>query len=128
MKKQTLILLCLYVTSVFFTQTSFASSPSDSVRTMSMVLNFLNHYPGDDEKTKLEKIINSKKATSQEKIIATAILNLHHGAKDKDKDKLASVISDSSTSGPAKDLAKIVKGLSHKASSSDKAILKKYMW
>jgi len=128
MKKQTLILLCVFLTSVFFTQSSFASSPSDSVRTMSMVLNFLNHYPGDDEKTKLKKIISSKKATSQEKVIATAILNLHHGATDKDKAKLSSVISDSSTAGPAKDIAKIVKGLSHKASSSDKAVLKKYMW
>lgn len=128
MKKQTLLLACLFLTSLFFTQISIASSPSDSVRTMSMVLNYLNHYPGDDEKIKLNTIINSEKTTSQEKVIATAILNLHHGATAKDKEKLSSVISNGSTSGPAKDLAKIVRSLNHKASSGDKAILKKYMW
>ena len=128
MNKRIIILLSLILSVFLFSQNSFASSPSNSVKTMATILNYLNHYPGDEEKKKLNKIVNSKKSTSQEKTIATAILNLQHSASDADKKKLSKVISDSSTSEGAKDIAIIVKGLNHKPSSSDKKTLKKYMW
>ena len=128
MKKTLPILISLLLSSFLLIQPVFASSPSNSVKTMATILNYLNHYPGDEEKKKLNKIVNSKKSTPQEKTIATAILNLQHSASDADKKKLSNVISDSSTSAGAKDIAKIVRGLNHKPSSSDKKILKKYMW
>jgi len=128
MKKLSLLLVTAFLLSFYFTQSSFAASPSNSVKTMATILHYLNHFPGDEERKKLNKIVNDGKATSQEKTIATAILNLQHSATSADKKKLSSVISDSSTSMAAKDVAKIVKSLNHKPSSSDKKVLKKYMW
>lgn len=122
--------ICLLFSILFLSTQSFASgdAPSNSIRTMATVLNYLNHYPGSEEKAKLRKILNNKRATAHEKTIATAILNLQHSATDSDKRKLANVMSSGSASHGAKDLAKIIKSMSHKPSSSDKKMLKNYMW
>ena len=128
MRKRIVILLGLVLSLVFFSQASFAYTPSKSVKTMATILNYLNHYPGDDEKRKLNKIVHSKKASDQEKTIASAMLNLHHSASSADKRKLSKIVDDSSAPHAVRDLARIVRDLNHKPSSSDKKILKKYMW
>ncbi|MDH5257267.1 MAG: hypothetical protein OEX07_04645 [Gammaproteobacteria bacterium] len=128
MNKRLLVLLTLLLSSFLFTQQSIAAAPSNSIKTMATILNYLNHFPGDEEKKKLNAIVSDKKASDHEKTIASAMLNLQHSATEGDKRKLATIISDSSASEGAKDLAKIIKDLNHKPSSADKKILKKYMW
>jgi len=128
MRRRIFILLCLMLPLVFFSQTGFAGTPSKSVKTMATILNYVNHYPGDDEKQKLNKIVHSKKASDQEKAIASAMINLNHSASSADKRKLSKIVDDSSAPQAVRDLARIVRDLNHKPSSSDKKILKKYMW
>ncbi len=125
------LILCVSFALLVFAQQGIASpaaGASDSVRTMATILKFLNHFPDDDGKAKLNKIIGSSDALAAEKTVASAILNLQHSASSSDKKKLSKVMADNSASQPVRDLANIVHSLNHKPSSSDKAILKKYSW
>lgn len=127
MTRRNLFLYAIF--SMFFiAQPVLAEGPSNSVRTMATIINYLNHFPGDSEKAKLSKIVDGSDSSDAEKVIATALLNLQHGASSGDKKKLSMVMADGSAPQAVRDLAKIVHDLNHKASDADKAILKKYMW
>ena len=113
-----------------FSQLAFAASegPSNSVRTMANIMNYLNHYPADPEKRKLDKIIKDANSKNYEKTIAKAMMGMQHKVSSSDKAALSKIASDGSVPQGARDLAKVLQNLNHKPSAADKAILKKYMW
>ena len=69
MNKRNFLLSIVFVL-LMFTQTAFAGSdPSESVKTMATIVNYLNHHPGDSEKQKLHKIVDGSDAKDYEKAI-----------------------------------------------------------
>ena len=62
----------------------------------------MEHYPSTADKQVLQTIIDSSSATANEKIIATAIMNLEHYATAEDKVNLQTVIIGASSTADEK--------------------------
>ena len=68
----------------------------------------------------MQAIIDSDSSTADEKIIATAIINIQHQATAGDKQKLQEIIDNTTPTSTVSALATIVHGFSHGISSADK--------
>ena len=62
-----------------------------------------------------------------ERVLATAMLNLQHHAMDEDKVKLKAIMADKGATADERDLAGIIYNLSHRPTDEDKDRLSKMM-
>jgi len=104
-----------------------ALAASQAVREMAGIMDHLEHYPSDAEKSKLKGIIDSNGSTAQERVLATAISNLKHHATDADKDKLKQVMNDTAAPAEVRELAGIILNINHMPSAADKSKLEQMM-
>jgi len=94
---------------------------------MAEIMHRLKHYPSPVGKEVLKKITQAAGTTENERIIATAMLNLQHKVASSDIPKLEAVIADKKATAHERELAGIVLGLDHRPSKQDKAKLEAMM-
>lgn len=100
-----------------------ALAASAAVHEMAGIMMHLMHYPSDAEKMKLKAIVDDMNSTSQERVVATAIIDLKHHAAPQDVGKLKMVAGDMSAAPEVRDLAGIVLSISHEPTAEDKSKL-----
>ena len=94
---------------------------------MAEIMHRLKHFPSPLGKETLKSIIDNKSTSNNERILATAIMNLEHKALDEDVPKLRRIIEDKSASADEHDMAEIIVNLNHRPTSEDKQRLKMMM-
>ena len=105
-----------------FSQFSLADNAS-ATKTIAGILNGLNHFPSDDDKTALMAIADDDGTGRAFRAVASAVSNFAHAATAEDKEIMNRIIASDRASGDAKILAEIVLGLNHAASADAKASL-----
>jgi hypothetical protein len=119
-----------------FTATGFYSSPAFSsegshgksaIYQMAEIMHRLKHYPSPAGKEVLKGISQAKSTTENERVLATAMINLEHAVASSDAPKLKALINNGGASTHERELAGIILNLDHRPSSKDKAQLKAMM-
>jgi len=112
--------LCI---GTFFQSNVFAHADHDKdamIIKMADIMINLEHFPTEDEKQKLQSILDSDSSTDQEKIIANSIMNIQHSPNAEDQDKLQLIIDNTTVTSTVNTLARIVQSFSHGISKTDK--------
>ena len=112
--------LCI---GTFFQSNVFAHADHDKdamIIKMADIMINLEHFPTEDEKQKLQSILDSDSSTDQEKIIANSIMNIRHSPNAEDQDKLQLIIDNTTATSTVNTLARIVQSFSHGISKTDK--------
>ena len=112
--------LCI---GTFFQSNVFAHADHDKdamIIKMADIMINLEHFPTEDEKQKLQSILDSDSSTDQEKIIANSIMNIQHSPSAEDQDKLQLIIDNTTATSTVNTLARIVQSFSHGISKTDK--------
>ncbi len=112
--------LCI---GTFFQSNVFAHADHDKdamIIKMADIMINLEHFPTEDEKQKLQSILDSDSSTDQEKIIANSIMNIQHSPNAEDQDKLQLIIDNTTATSTVNTLARIVQSFSHGISKTDK--------
>ena len=122
MKKFALLLTGIGMILLFSTGAARADD-NGAIQTMVRITMSLNHFPSDDDKAELRRIIDSDDSTEEEAEIAMAIANIEHKVVEKDAERLSDIISDDSTSANARKLAGILLRINHAPSDEDKTAL-----
>ena len=126
MNKSTKILFLGMITlfvGIFFQPNVFAHADHDKdaiIIKMADIMINLEHFPTEDEKKKLQSVLDSASSTDQEKIIANAIMHIQHSPTVEDKDKLQLIMDNTVATSTVNTLAKIVQSFSHGISKTDK--------
>ncbi len=94
---------------------------------MAEIMHRLKHYPSPQGKAELQTIINAAGTTSNERIIAGAMLSLEHQVSSKDVPLLKKVVNDNASSQHERELANIILNLDHRPTKQDKKQLKAMM-
>lgn len=124
MIKMRLSLLALLFCVIAAAMAPSAQAASSAIGTMAEIAMHLNHYPGDDEKMKLDAIIADAHASAGEKALAGALKRMQHQVGGADVNKLRDLMQDGSTSEQEKLLAEVLLGINHKPTEADKERLK----
>jgi len=107
-------------------QAVFAESMDEgAVKDMANMVIHLNHHPTDDEKARLQEIIDDGSLSDAVHTIASAMLNMEHRVSAQDKEKLGTIAQDSNVDEDVRTLATAVRNIEHHASDNDKEMLKK---
>ena len=116
-------------TSLFLSSWCFAGEGhgKSAIYQMAEIMHRLKHYPSPQGKRELQMIVQSKSTTSNERIIAKAIMNLEHQASPQDIPLLKKIVNDKAATLGEREIASIVMKLDHRPSSEDKSRLKKLM-
>jgi len=112
--------LCI---GTFFQSNVFAHADHDKdamIIKMADIMINLEHFPTEDEKQKLQSILDSDSSTDQEKIIANSIMNIQHSPSAEDQEKLQLIIDNTTATSTVNTLARIVQSFSHGISKTDK--------
>jgi hypothetical protein len=121
MKKFALLVTGIGITLLFATGVVLADD--GAIQTMARITMSLNHFPSDDDKAELQRIIDSDDSTEEAAEIAMAIANIEHTVLEKDAERLSDIISDDSTGANARKLANILLRIKHTPSDEDKTAL-----
>ena len=122
----TVSLVILVMSTILSSGLVFAADNNENIIKMAEIMQRLKHFPSPAGKQTLQQIISSSSTSKNERILATAMLNLNHRAIDDDKPKLQSII-DGSASTKEKQLAQIIISLDHRPTKADKEKLKAMM-
>lgn len=119
-------LVILLMSSILSSGLVLAADKDQNIMKMAEIMQRLKHFPSPAGKQTLQQIISSSATSKNQRILATAMLNLNHKAIDSDKPKLKSII-DGSASANEKQLATIILNLDHRPSKADKQALSSMM-
>lgn len=97
---------------------------SNAVAAMADILAGMNHFPSDEQKSRLESIATETEHKDL-RVIANAIKRIEHQPSAADKKKMQAIMDDEAASSAEKRLAGAVLRFNHKAASEDAAALKK---
>ncbi|MDH5325840.1 MAG: hypothetical protein OEZ68_19560 [Gammaproteobacteria bacterium] len=123
--KLTVMLTGIIMGSMSLSAPVFAGN-SDAIMKMAEIMQRLKHFPSPDGKKTLQDIISSSTASNNERVLATAMLNLNHQADGADKPKLEAIINGKAADSE-KTLAQIIINLDHRPSGADKEQLAKLL-
>lgn len=121
MKKFALILMGIGITLLFSTGVVLADD--GAIQRMARITMNLNHFPSDDDKAELKRIIDSDDSNDEEADIAMAIANIEHKVLAKDTERLQDIIDDDTSGASARKLASILLRINHTPSDEDKKAL-----
>lgn len=124
--KKTILYVCLVIlvmSTAFSSGLVLAGEKNANIVKMAEIMQRLKHFPSPAGKQSLQQIISSSVTSQNERILATAMLNLNHKVIDSDKPKLQSII-EGSASANEKQLAQIIINLNHRPTKTDKEKLK----
>ena len=76
MKKIALLLAGIGITLLFAAETTLAAS--GAIQTMARITMNLTHFPSDEDKAKLQDIIDSDDSTEDEAAIAMVLADIQH--------------------------------------------------
>jgi len=102
-----------------------AAAENKAVHTVAGILLKLNHYPSASEKETLQKLVDAKATSPQERVLVQALINVQHTASATDKPKLHTLMQDESAPASIRTLASVLYNLNHTASDADKEKLKR---
>jgi hypothetical protein len=94
-----------------------------NIQTMAQITLSLHHFPSDDDKTQLQKIIDSDYSADEEADIAMVIANFEHKVQEKDTERLTDIIDDDAATENSRKLASILLRIHHTPSDEDKMTL-----
>lgn len=109
---------------LFAAMTGVAGAGGSAISTIAGIVMHLNHYPSDSEKKALDAIVNSKQATTGEKVLAGALMRMQHQVGGSDAEKLRALANNGNASKQERTLAEVLLGIAHHPSAADKERLK----
>lgn len=129
MSKFRILVLGILALGLLNSVTVFAGGNHEksAIYQMAEIMHRLKHYPSPVGKEVLNKIKQAPGTTKNERILATAMINLEHHVADSDVDSLKGIIADKAASAHERELATIILNLDHRPTKQDKATLKAMM-
>ena len=91
-----------------------------NVRAMASMLASMQHFPSEEDKVKLQEILDQDSSTDNEKTLASAIMRIEHQSNAEDALSLDSIIESETASGSIINIAIVIKNFSHGVSDADK--------
>ena len=115
----------LIVGLIMLSISPFAMSHSNhgndaNVRAMASMLSSMQHLPSEEDKVKLQEILDQDSSTDNEKTLASAIMRIEHQSNPEDALSLDSIIESETASGSVINIAIVIKNFSHGVSDVDK--------
>ena len=106
-----------------FLTAGLVAAETDTIRALARITMNLNHYPSEEDKSILNKIIESDDALEEEAAIAMALANMEHKVTAADAERLADIVDDDFSDDAARKLAGILLNINHSPSDEDKVSL-----
>lgn len=87
----------------------------------------LKHFPSPQGKSELRAIMDASNSTKNQRVIATALINMQHQVMPDDILLLKKLLKNSASSHQERELSEILLGFSHRPTKLDKDKLKAMM-